>query len=117
MVHLLQMDPFFSVGVVENGLLLEAVVELHELHDILGCFFEYNQAVDWVCVELKAIVTVESKLCEELEDTMNDVIICMEGIEGTFNDRTEILWIEPIKEKLESATANKTTAYAFQDVH
>ena len=45
-VHLLQMDPFFSVGVVANGLLLEAVVELHELHDILGCFFEYNQAVD-----------------------------------------------------------------------
>ena len=84
--ELLQVIPFLSVCVLLDWLFVEAVPESQQLDNILGCFFEDDQAIDTPCVEPETITSVKYEFREELEHADYYFIVIMECIQcGLYN--------------------------------
>ena len=96
------MLPLSLVLVTAESLGSEAVPEFEELDSILGGFFEHYETVDAPSVEAYAILPIEHQFCEKLENDEYDLIIGVEGVEGTLNHWREVSREEPVEEESES---------------
>ena len=46
MAYLFEVCPLFVIGISPDRLVLEAIPEIEQLDDVLGCLFEDYQAID-----------------------------------------------------------------------
>lgn len=84
------------------------------MHHILGRFLEHDQTIDAPRVETQPIVPIEDKLCEELKDTLDHLIVLVEGIECALDNGAEVLRVQPLKEQFESPARHETSQNPFE---
>lgn len=96
------MFPLTLVLIVAGDLLsAETIPEFEKLDSVLSRLFEHNEAIDVPGVKADAILTIEHQLGQKLKHDEHNLIILVEGIEGTFDDSRVVVWVEPVEEHIE----------------
>lgn len=84
--QLLYMLPFAFVLVL-NLFGAETIPQLQKLHHILCCLLEHDQPVYVPGVESNSVLPVQNEFSEEFEDHKNYLIVGMECVQSSLNDR------------------------------
>lgn len=98
---LLDMPPFAFVLIALDCFVAKAIPQGEQLDYVLCCFLKDDQPVDVPCVETDSVLSVHYEFSQELEGDKDDFIVCMEGIQCSFNNGRKVVWVEPIKEEIE----------------